>query len=219
MRRCPSSPRAHKSYTARTDTPQRDATWATEKACCSNTIANSLSCNSRRPHFRWITSRTAAIQSVTSLHAHGCSVVVPSESRLAQTSGERIPGAVNRSMYGVLPPSLAYHRAEQAQIIVIASKVYGLCRAPPRLPFNNSRYRSCQGRGRGFESLRPLQISSNKSASQHGPSGSFSASPPPARQPGKQGGSRQRRNTAGSWSPSGRAVALNHYPSNGQSIT
>ena len=51
---------------------------------------------------------------------------------------------------------------------------------------------SCQGRGRGFESLRPLQFSSNKSASQNGPSGSFSASPPLTRRPGKQGGSRLR---------------------------
>ena len=47
--------------------------------------------------------------------------------------------------------------------------------------------RSCQGRGRGFESLRPLQFSSRKSTAEKRPSGPSSASQPLARQPGKQG--------------------------------
>ena len=54
----------------------------------------------------------------------------------------------------------------------------------------------CQGWGRGFESLRPLQFFLSESMTSNGPLGRLVASPPRTPEPGKHGGSTRQRNLA-----------------------
>ncbi len=94
---------------------------------------------------------------------------------------------------------------------VFQTVFWGKSATPFRYMFSRSRYgtksiavlerlptQPCQGWGRGFESLRPLQISSRKSMDWIGPSGPFSASPARGAKAGKQRGSSRKRNVADS---------------------
>ena len=81
------------------------------------------------------------------------------------------------------------------QFVALSAMASGRCRmASSRMlgwPASLSA-QPCQGWGRGFESLRPLQISSRKSTDCIGPSGPVSASPALEAKAGKQGGSSRK---------------------------